>query len=172
MPLLSVCRSIQDRTKTDGVPVHAPPRYYDKPENILIEHRMAGKNTDRHDQRLDVDRSDAQRRNWRSENRMNKREFDKHHQHKQHQQFQQERPPSPETWRKPVENPKSASSEVPGLRYGKAVSAVELAQAFSKSMSDSTTADHFPTQRGVPSRGQVPFSRLMGPTPRPQINGY
>lgn len=82
---------------------------------------------------------------------------------------QQERQPSPETWRKPVENS--------GLRFGKAVSAVDLAQAFSRSVSSPKPVDQFsgqrvlPGQKGLPVRTQVPFSRLTGST-RSQINGY
>lgn len=87
----------------------------------------------------------------------------------------QERPPSPETWRKPVEEAKPVSPDAPPLRYGKAASAVELAQAFSKSVPGSKLADCFSGPGGLPNRGQIPFSRLMGPSSRPQmsqINGY
>ncbi|OMO61490.1 hypothetical protein CCACVL1_23480 [Corchorus capsularis] len=53
-------------------------------------------------------------------------------------------------------------------------SAVELAQAFSKSVSDQKNDDRYAGQRGLPGNGrtQMTFSRLMDPTPRPQINGY
>ncbi|KAL3522103.1 hypothetical protein ACH5RR_014937 [Cinchona calisaya] len=163
----------QDIIKIDKVPVHATStRYNDKPENIPIEHRP-GKNSDRRDHRLEVERTDVQKKNWR-----NKRDFENQHQHQhqhqqqQQQQQQQERPLSPETWRKPVEHPEPAPADASGLRYGKAASPVELAQAFSRSISDSTTADRFSGQRGPPSRGQIPFSRLTGPTPRAQLNGY
>ncbi|GKD46115.1 putative plant specific eukaryotic initiation factor 4B, partial [Tanacetum coccineum] len=63
--------------------------------------------------------------------------------------------PEPETWRKPVE------PEPPvGPRYWKAASAVELAQAFSKSVSGPKLAtDRFSSQRGFPGQGQIPFSR-------------
>lgn len=164
--------------KAERVPLHATSnRYSEKHENIPIEHRT-GKNTDRQDHRLEGEGTDVQRKNWRGENWRNKREFDKQprqlqQQQQQHQHpQQQERPLSPDTWRRPVEHAKSASSDAQGLRFGKAASAVELAQAFSRSISDSTSADRFLGQKGPPSRGQVPFSRLTGPSPRPQINGY
>ncbi|GKE60708.1 eukaryotic translation initiation factor-related protein, partial [Tanacetum coccineum] len=125
-----------------------------------LDHHRTGKNIDRRD----ADKSDAQRRgNWRNENRKSSRDLEQ-------QQPPQERPPSPETWRKPVE------PEPPvGPRYGKAASAVELAQAFSKSVSDPKLAtDRFSSQRGLPGQGQIPFSRLTsGPPTRPyQINGH
>jgi hypothetical protein len=141
--------------KTERVPTHATPtRYDEKPENSPVDNRIR-KNTDRRDNRVDPERIDSQRRNWRSENnhRRDDRETEKNH--------QQERPPSPETWRKPAEKPKT-----------KAASAVELAQAFSRSVSDPKKPDLFPGQRGGLNRGPVPFSRLMDPTSRPQINGY
>lgn len=157
----------QDVLKTERVSVHAA----SKPGSIPIEHRT-GKNSDRRDHQLEFERTDAQKRNWRGENWRNKREFEKQHPHQHQQPQQQERPSSPETWRKPVEHLKAASADTPVVRYGKAASAVELAQAFSRSISDSTTPDRFSGQRGPPSQGQMPFSRLTGPTPRPQINGY
>lgn len=86
-----------------------------------------------------------------------------------------ERQPSPETWRKPVEQQPKTSPGATGIRYGRAASAVELAQAFSRSVSDPKVNDRFSGQRGLntgTSRTQVPFSRLVGPTSRPQINGY
>lgn len=133
-------------------------------ENPLLDQRT-GKRFERKDQRQDTERVDMQRRNWRNESRRNNREPEK-------QQQVVERPPSPETWRKPVEQPKPASPDSGGLRYGKAASIVELAQAYSRSVSDPKIDDRFSAQRGLPGRTQMPFSRLMGPTPRPQINGY
>ncbi|CAI9783890.1 unnamed protein product [Fraxinus pennsylvanica] len=113
--------------------------------------------------RMDVERTDSQRRNWQNENWRNK-EIERH------PNQQQGRPPSPETWRKSVEHQNLASPSAPGQRYGKAASAVVLAQAFSKSVSDPTVANRLSGPSGIPSQGQVPFSRLVGP--RPQINGY
>ncbi|KAA8515443.1 hypothetical protein F0562_018946 [Nyssa sinensis] len=155
----------QDVSRTGTVPVHTTPiRYYEKAENIPLDNRI-GKNTDRRDNQVDVDGTDVQRRNWRGENWKSGKETEKQ------QQPQGGRPPSPETWRRPVEQPKT-TSDAPGTHYGKAASALELAQAFSRSVSDSKTADQFSGQKGLPKRGQMPFSRLTGPTPRPQINGY
>lgn len=137
-----------------------PVRYNGKAENAPPDHRIA-KNIDRRDHRGDVEKSDLQRKNWRSENRRSSRDLEKH-------QPPAVRAPSPETWRKPVEQPSSPT----GIRYRKAASAVELAQAFSKSVSDPKTADRLSGQRGLPGRGQIPFSRLTVPQSRPQINGY
>uniref|UniRef100_A0A5B7BPH5 Eukaryotic translation initiation factor-related n=1 Tax=Davidia involucrata TaxID=16924 RepID=A0A5B7BPH5_DAVIN len=148
-------------SRTETMPMQTTPtRYNEKAENIPLDNRIR-KNTDRRDHRVDAEGTDVQRRNWRSGKETEKQ-----------QQPPQERPPSPETWRKPVEQPKTAFPDAPGLRYGKAASALELAQAFSRSVSDPKTADRFSGQRGIPERGQIPFSRLMGPNPRPQINGY
>ncbi|XAR53725.1 hypothetical protein NMG60_11022381 [Bertholletia excelsa] len=97
------------------------------------------------------------------ENRRNNREIQKlahHHQPK-------ERPRSPETWRKPVEQPKPGPPEASGLHQGKIASALELALAFPRSVSDPKTAP-----QGLPGQAQMPFSRLMNPTSRPQINGH
>ncbi|XP_049357156.1 uncharacterized protein LOC125821836 isoform X2 [Solanum verrucosum] len=164
-------RGKQHAGKAEAV-MHAT-RHNEKTESIPIDHRMA-KNADRRDHRIDVDKGDGQRRNWRSENWRNNKETERHHHHHhQPQQHVQERPPSPETWRKPVEPPRPASADAPGARYGKATSAVELAAAFSKSVSDpATTTDRFSGQKSLPNRGQIPFSRLTGPQQRPQINGY
>ncbi|WMV16202.1 hypothetical protein MTR67_009587 [Solanum verrucosum] len=164
-------RGKQHAGKAEAV-MHAT-RHNEKTESIPIDHRMA-KNADRRDHRIDVDKGDGQRRNWRSENWRNNKETERHHHHHhQPQQHVQERPPSPETWRKPVEPPRPASADAPGARYGKATSAVELAAAFSRSVSDpATTTDRFSGQKSLPNRGQIPFSRLTGPQQRPQINGY
>lgn len=141
-------------------------RYVEKTEDGL--NQRAGRKPERKEQKVDGDRAPGQRKNWRSgdninnNNRRNPRETDR--------QQVPERQPSPETWRKPVESSQGAG----GPRYGRAASAVELAQAFSKSVSDpKVNNDRFSGQRGLNTgRTQVPFSRLVGPTSRPQINGY
>ena len=145
-----------------------PTRYSERSTNLPLDDRI-GKITERKDHRVEADRTDVQRRNWRNDNRTNIREAEKQ-KHQQHQQ--QERPPSPETWRKPAEQLRPASPDANGLRYGKVASAVELAQAFSSSVSDQKTTERLSSQKAVPGRGQMPFSRLTGPGPRPQINGY
>ncbi|XP_022927526.1 uncharacterized protein LOC111434321 [Cucurbita moschata] len=147
-----------ERVQGPPVPVHQS----GKMENPSFDRRRIGKEGERKDNRADPE---MQRRNFR-DNRRKNRETEKQ------QQQQLERPPSPETWRKPAEQqPKPASNAV-GLRYGKVASALELAQAFSRSVSDSNVPDRVPSQRNLPGRSQMPFSRLMGPSPRPQINGY
>ncbi|MCI09389.1 translation initiation factor-related, partial [Trifolium medium] len=139
-------------------------RYGEKTEDGLDQ--RTGRKPERKEQKVDGDRVLGQRKNWRSgdnsnNNRRNLRETER--------QQVPERPPSPETWRKPVESSQGAG----GPRYGRGASAVELAQAFSKSVSDPKVNDRFSGQRGLNSgRNQMPFSRLVGPTSRPQINGY
>lgn len=143
------CRIDQDVPKGEVLPL----RYNGKAGNVPVDHRIV-KNIDR-DHHRDAEKSDFQRKNWRSENRRSSKDLEKQ---------QPDRPLSPETWRKPVEQLTSPT----GLRYGKAASAVELAQAFSKSVSDPKTADRV-------VRGQIPFSRLTGPQSRqsrPHSNGY
>ncbi|TKY59380.1 hypothetical protein E2542_SST16469 [Spatholobus suberectus] len=140
-------------------------RYGEKTEDAHLDQR-AGRKPERKEQRVDGERAHVQRRNWRGDNRRNGRETDR--------QQPSERQPSPETWRRPVEQPKSSPGAA-GIHYGRATSAVELAQAFSRSVSDPKVNDRFSSgQRGpnTGSRTQVPFSRLVGPTSRPQINGY
>ncbi|KAM7506188.1 hypothetical protein LguiB_005092 [Lonicera macranthoides] len=146
---------------TETLPVHGTPTAYtEKVEKIPLDHRTS-KNTDRRDHRANLEKTEVHKY-WRSENRRSSREVDKPQ--------PQERPHSPDTWRKPIEQPASHDSR--NLRYGKAASAVELAQAFSTSISDPKTAGRFHSQRGTPVQGEIPFSRLTGPHPRPQINGY
>ncbi|KAK7368911.1 hypothetical protein VNO80_10944 [Phaseolus coccineus] len=142
-------------------------RYSEKTEDAHLDQRT-GRKADRKEQRVDGERVHAQRRNWRGDTRRTARETDR-------PQAPPERQTSPETWRKPVEQQPKASPGAAGIRYGRAASAVELAQAFSKSVSDPKVNDRFSGQRGLntgSSRTQVPFSRLVGPTSRPQINGY
>ncbi|KAG1347267.1 putative DNA helicase INO80 [Cocos nucifera] len=128
--------------------------------------QKAGRDFERKDHRPNVERMDVQRSSWRNENRRATREIEK----------PMEPPrPEPDTWRKPVEQPKP---DVPGPRLGKAVSALELAQAFSKSVSDGRSQNRFTTQRSLSGRTQVPFSRLTDSkvfysrSPQRQINGY
>ncbi|XP_050371253.1 uncharacterized protein LOC126789203 isoform X2 [Argentina anserina] len=158
-----VLRAEHHSPKLDRGPGHVnPTRHPDKADNQSFDQRTGNK-FDRRDNQ--VERVDLQKRNWRNDGRKNNRETDRQ------QPQQSERPPSPETWRKP-ELPKPSSPDGASLHRGKAASALELAQAFSRSVSDPKLNDRISNQRGIPTRGQVPFSRLMGPTPRPQINGY
>ncbi|XP_044496255.1 uncharacterized protein LOC123218732 isoform X2 [Mangifera indica] len=153
--------------KFERAPEHAnPTRQSGRVENLPLDQRM-GRKFERKDPHIDVDRVGVQRRNWRNENRRNNRGIEREQNQQQH-----ERHSSPETWRKPVEQPKPLSADAIGMRYGKVASAVELAQAFSRSFSDPKSDDRYSGQRGLTGRTQMPFSRLMGPTPRAQINGY
>uniref|UniRef100_A0A0D3GS49 Uncharacterized protein n=1 Tax=Oryza barthii TaxID=65489 RepID=A0A0D3GS49_9ORYZ len=129
------------------------------------------RNADKKDYRRDTDRSDVYRPTRREDNRRIARDVEKPEQQR----------PEPETWRKPVEPPKP---EVVAPRFGKGASALELAQAFSKSMSDtvpqsrltSVPSPKVPQSPGT--RDQVGFSRLTdnralhsSPSQR-KINGY
>ncbi|KAL1560141.1 hypothetical protein AAHA92_10395 [Salvia divinorum] len=143
-------------------------RYSEKFEGIPSYQRMS-KYSNRRENQLDVERSDSHRRNRQNDIWRNNKEAEKHW-NQQPKQLQ-DRAPSPETWRKPIEHDKPAPSDAT-IRHGKAASAVELAQAFSKSVSDPTKAERLSGPRGIPGLNQMPFSRLTGPTPRPQINGY
>ncbi|KAK6124002.1 hypothetical protein DH2020_042250 [Rehmannia glutinosa] len=172
-PPLSYPQRVKETTPKADTFMHATPaRFAEKAEINTTDQRIIAKHSDRRDHPLDVERSDSHRRNRPNEIWRNNRDVEKHRGNQQQKQQVQDRAPSPETWRKPVEQSKPASPDAPPVRYGKAASAVELAQAFSKSVSDPNVADRFSGSRGVPSRSQMPFSRLMGPTPRPQINGY
>ncbi|KAF8030054.1 hypothetical protein BT93_E2472 [Corymbia citriodora subsp. variegata] len=153
-----------ERASGNVIPTH----YSEQSENLVIDQRN-GKKLERKDQRI-VEKDDAQKRNWRNENRWNGREAER--QQPAHQQQQPERRPSPETWRKPVEEPPKPASPEAGVRFGKAASAVELAQAFSGSYSAQPSTPKFPGQKGIPAQPQMPFSRLTSPSSRPQINGY
>ncbi|KMS96557.1 hypothetical protein BVRB_8g201920 [Beta vulgaris subsp. vulgaris] len=173
--VLSPSRMKNDSPRSELAPAPAnTSRQGEKVDNLSIDQRT-GRGHEKRDQRADTQKADTQRKNWRNENWRSGRDTEKH---------QQERQPSPETWRKPVEHPNASNGENSGLRFGKAVSAVDLAQAFSRSVSDPKPVDQLSGQRGLPSqkslpgqkglpvRSQMPFSRLMGPTTRPQINGY
>ncbi|KAK8478301.1 hypothetical protein V6N11_025316 [Hibiscus sabdariffa] len=154
--------------RTEKAADQAAPLHGERVESHPVDQR-GGRKTER-DRRVDNGRVVIQRRNWRNENRRNGWETERQQQQQQ-QQPAKVRQPSPETWRKPAENTTPVSTR---SAYRKLTSAVELAQAFSKSFSDQKTDDQYGYggQRGTLERTQMPFSRLMGPTPRPEINGY
>lgn len=138
----------------------------ERSESFPVEQR-SGRDFERKNSRLDHEEADAQRASWRNDNRKNTRETEKPAQQR----------PEPETWRKPVEQSKpEVQATVP--RLGKAASPLELAQAFSRSVSDSQSVNHIPSKRSSPGRIQVPFSRLTDardfyPSPNTrQINGH
>ncbi|KAJ6377029.1 hypothetical protein OIU76_026066 [Salix suchowensis] len=107
----------------------------------------------RKDQQGDIERVEVQRRNWHDENWRNNRDTGRRQ--------QMERQPSPETCRKHVEQPKPASPDT-GLRHGKIASALELAQAFSRSFSDRKLAGRCSGQRSLPGNVRLPLSRSTG----------
>lgn len=144
----------------------------EKAESYPSGHR-GPRNADRKDYRRDTDRADAHRPTRREDSRKVARDVEK---------VAEQPRPEPETWRKPVEPPKP---EVTAPRFGKAATALELAQAFSKSMSDTVPKSRLtsvPSPRVPPSPGtrdhQVGFSRrtdngaLHSGSSHPRINGY
>ncbi|KAJ1291301.1 hypothetical protein BS78_02G306400 [Paspalum vaginatum] len=143
----------------------------ERAEGFPAGHR-GPRNGDRKDYKRDTDRADAYRPTRREDNRRPARDAEK---------LQEQPRPEPETWRKPVEPPKP---EVTTPRFGKAATALELAQAFSTSMSDTTPQSRLTnvaSPRVPPSPGtrdQPGFSRLTdsralnsGSSQR-KINGY
>ncbi|RAL44842.1 hypothetical protein DM860_003601 [Cuscuta australis] len=152
------------RDKQDATAHHTTRYNTERADNTVIAKDNYSNNnrTVNTDSRRDP-RSDVHRRNRQSENPRNN-------------SSSEERPPSPETWRrKPANDPPSYSGDAPGgVRFGKVASAVELATAFSRPVSDPLSlTDRFSGQRNLPPTAR-PFSRLMGPPARPQaqINSY
>ncbi|KAI9120547.1 hypothetical protein K1719_007580 [Acacia pycnantha] len=75
---------------------------------------------------------------------------------------------SPEMVHNPIEQQRS--SNVVDLRHGKTASAIEVAQAFLRSMSDPKVNDRLLGRSEDTGRAQQPFSRLVGLTPKPSSN--
>jgi len=167
-----ICRSKSEFAKVEQkVEAMSINPSVERAEGFPAGHR-GPRNGDRKDYRRDSDKTDAYRPSRREDNRKVARDVEK--------PLEQPRP-EPETWRKPVEPPKS---EVTTPRFGKAATALELAQAFSTSMSDTVPQSRLtsvPSPRVPPSPGardQSGFSRLTdnralhsGPSQR-KINGY
>ncbi|KAK8953175.1 hypothetical protein KSP40_PGU012533 [Platanthera guangdongensis] len=130
--------------------------------------RRNSRDPERRDNLINQETLDA-KYSWRNGSRRNPKEMEK-------KPVEAERPPEPETWRKPVEPPKPDTP--PGSRVARASSALELAQAFSRSMSDSRVDNHYTKQSVLPGRTQMPFSRLTGSreissgSTHRHINGY
>ncbi|CAN6457920.1 unnamed protein product [Victoria cruziana] len=170
--------------KTDAVTQHN--WVVDRADNAMIEQRTGHRTVERADiqsdrrdferkDNRDQEKTDTQRSSRRNDNWRNGRDIEK----------QQDRHQDTESWRKP-ECKKSPEPAAP--RYGRAASAVELVQAFSRSVSVSGKTDAMPNARSLPSklvdsgamhgRAPVPFSRLTdarevypGSAQR-HINGY
>ncbi|KAL6567472.1 hypothetical protein OROGR_001140 [Orobanche gracilis] len=156
---------VKESTPKADTFTHAPTaRYHGKSETNVTDQRTAKHYSDRRDHQMDVEKIDSHRRNNRP-NEIRRNNWDVENKNCSQQQ-KLDRPPSPDTWRRPAE------PDAPPMRHGKVATALELAQAFSKSVSDPEIINRFSGSRGVPGRGQVPFSRLTGPSPMPQVNGY
>ncbi|KAG1368228.1 putative DNA helicase INO80 [Cocos nucifera] len=155
-----------DLPKTDSKLEPAPTTRPGGMAETFTHGQRTGRDLDRKDHRPEVEKVDVQKSSWRNDNWRTTREIEK--------PLEQPRP-EPDTWRKPVEDPEP---DLPGPRFGKAASALDLARAFSKSVSDGRSENHFPSQGSLPGRTQAPFSRLTdcrtfysGP-PKRQSNGY
>ncbi|CAL1406881.1 unnamed protein product [Linum trigynum] len=148
--------------------------------------RTGGREFERKDhQKADHnEKPEQERKSWRNDKwKGSNKEVVVNHNNKEQQR------PEPETWRKPIEERNSSTSSE-GAGHGKLVSALELAQAFSKSVSVSKNNSEPPRSphRGGPVRqnndkngSQVLFSRLtetrseLYPAPstaRHRVNGY
>lgn len=154
------------RDKQDATAHHTTRYNTERADNTVIIKDNSNNRTVNPDSRRDP-RSDVHRRNRQSENPRNS---------SSRNQDSEERPPSPETWRrKPADDPPANSGDAQGgARFGKVASAVELATAFSRPVSDPLSlTDRFSGQRNLPPNAR-PFSRLMGPPARSQaqINSY
>ncbi|KAJ6959341.1 hypothetical protein NC653_037617 [Populus alba x Populus x berolinensis] len=158
--------------KNETTSEHVAPtaRQSQKNDNRGAIDRRNGRDSERKDQRMDHEKTDLERKNWRNDKWKSRKDA-------------KEQRPEPETWRKPIEEPKPASSDSTGNRPGKIVSALELAQAFSKSASVPKIQNIPSSQRGMPGRKDQPFSRLTDtgehypsptttPITRHRINGY
>ncbi|XP_072987729.1 uncharacterized protein [Typha latifolia] len=159
-------RARSDLPKTDPKLEPAPTNRSGERTDSFPHGQRGGRDLQRKDYLPDLDNADNMRSSWRSDNRRIPKDTEK--------PLEQPRP-EPETWRKPAEQPKP---DVSAPRFGKAASALELAQAFSKSVSDNKSQNRFTNQRSLPGRNQVPFSRLTdnrefySGTAQRQINGY
>ncbi|KAJ6860143.1 hypothetical protein NC651_036482 [Populus alba x Populus x berolinensis] len=158
--------------KNETTSEHVAPtaRQSQKNDNQGAIDRRNGRDSERKDQRMDHEKTDLERKNWRNDKWKSRKDA-------------KEQRPEPETWRKPIEEPKPASSDSAGNHPGKIVSALELAQAFSKSASGPKIQNIPSSQRGMPGHNDQPFSRLTDtgehyPSPtttritRHRINGY
>ncbi|CAL1393892.1 unnamed protein product [Linum trigynum] len=146
--------------------------------------RTGGREFERKDHQKDHnEKPEQERKSWRNDNwKSSNKEVVVNHNYKEQQR------PETETWRKPIEE-RNSNTSPEGVGHGKLVSALELAQAFSKSVSVSKKNSELRSpHRGGPVRqhsdkngSQVLFSRLtetrseLYPAPstaRHRVNGY
>ncbi|CAL9164731.1 uncharacterized protein LOC103982865 [Musa acuminata AAA Group] len=159
-------RARNDLPRTDlKIEPNATIQLGDRAERLPVEQRT-GKDLERKGYQPDTEKVDLQKASWRNDNRKNTRGNEK--------PLEQPRADT-DTWRKPIEQPKP---DILAPRFGKAASALELAQAFSRSVSDARPENRFTSQRSISGQSLRPFSRLTdtrevysGPSQR-QINGY
>ncbi|CAN0914647.1 hypothetical protein LINGRAHAP2_LOCUS28688 [Linum grandiflorum] len=143
--------------------------------------RAGGRDFERKDQKAGADneKPDQERKSWRNDKWKSNKEV-----------VVKEQRPEPDTWRKPIEEEQKPTPGGGSGGHGKLVSALELAQAFSKSVSVPKTNELRSPHRGPVrphsdnnNNSQVPFSRLTEsqtrdlhhPAPataRHRLNGY
>ncbi|KAJ6371932.1 hypothetical protein OIU77_002282 [Salix suchowensis] len=82
-----------------------------KIENRGAINRRNGRDSERKDQRTNHEKTDLERKNWRNDKWKSRKDSE-------------EQWPEPETWRKPIEESKPASSDAAGNRPGKILSAL------------------------------------------------
>ncbi|KAJ6741092.1 hypothetical protein OIU79_001090 [Salix purpurea] len=157
-----------DSPKNEITSEHAAPPAHQsqKNDNRGATSRRNGRDSERKDQWMDHEKTEIERKNWRNDKWKSSKDA-------------KDQRPEPETWRRPNEEPKTASPDAAGNRPGKVSSALELAQAFSKSTSHPKSQNIPSSQRGTPGGNDQPFSRLTdtrehhsSPTTRHRINGY
>lgn len=157
-----------DSPKNEITSEHAAPPAHQsqKNDNRGATGRRNGRDSERKDQWMDHEKTEIERKNWRNDKWKSSKDA-------------KDQRPEAETWRRPNEEPKTASPDAAGNRPGKVSSALELAQAFSKSTSHPKSQNIPSSQRGTPGGNDQPFSRLTdtrehhsSPTTRHRINGY
>lgn len=144
-----------------------PAARHSKGTSTHTSERRLGRDLDRKDQWMETAKPDIQRKSWWNENwRNNSREAERQPQQRDHRS-------KPATRHNPIQQPNHPEPNGSVTHRGKVSSALELAQAYSRSASTPNTDDQFSSQTALPGRNQVPFSRLTDNSRHHiKINGY
>ncbi|RVW72477.1 hypothetical protein CK203_053217 [Vitis vinifera] len=144
-----------------------PAARHSKGTSTHTSERRLGRDLDRKDQWMETAKPDIQRKSWWNENwRNNSREAERQPQQRDHRS-------KPATRHNPIQQPNHPEPNGSVTHRGKVSSALELAQAYSRSASTPNTDDQFSSQTASPGRNQVPFSRLTDNSRHHiKINGY
>lgn len=148
-----------------------PAARHSKGTSTHTPERRLGRDLDRKDHWMETAKPDIQRKSWWNENwRNNSREAERQ---PQQQPQQRDHRSKPETRHNPIQQPNHPEPNGSVTHRGKVSSALELAQAYSRSASTPNTDDQFSSQTALPGRNQVPFSRLTDNSRHHiKINGY